>query len=79
MWRLTICNPINKEPLYTAEGITLTKIYKQFKSEYPNSRFITIEKMRNIYGGRNKKDRHIIKVIKLARGSPQHQDNQLEH
>ena len=65
MWRLTICNPINKEPLYEDEGITLTKIYKRFKNEYPDSKFITIEKMRNIFGGRNRKDKAIIKVEKI--------------
>ena len=79
MWKLIICNPINKQPLYEAEGITLTKIYKKFKVDYPDSKFITLEKMRNIYGGRNKKERYIIKVFKVETAVPQHQDNQLEH
>ena len=63
MWKLIICNPINKQPLYEAEGITLTKIYKKFKVDYPDSKFITLEKMRNIYGRIVKI--MIIKLMKL--------------
>lgn len=66
MWRLVIKNPINQQPLYEAEGITLTKIYKQFKIDYPNSHFINISKMRNVFGGRNRKDKGIIFVEKLS-------------
>lgn len=68
MWKLRILNPITQEPLYESEGITLTKIYKQFKKEFPNSDFITIPKMRNIHGGRNRKDRKIIKVERIYVG-----------
>ena len=62
MWRLKILNPIDGSLLYEREDITLTKIYKKFKQDYPDSKFINISKMRNIYGGRNRKDRDIIKV-----------------
>ena len=65
MWRLKILNPIDGELLYESEDITLTKIYKNFKKDYPDSKFINISKMRNIFGGRNKKDRDIIKVEKF--------------
>jgi len=65
MWRLKILNPIDGGLLYEREDITLTKIYKKFKKDYPDSKFINISKMRNIFGGRNKKDRDIIKIEKF--------------
>ena len=66
MWRLKILNPIDGGLLYEREDITLTKIYKKFKKDYPDSKFINISKMRNIFGGRNKKDRDIIKIEKFT-------------
>jgi len=66
MWKLRVINPITATPLYEDTGITLTKLYKKFKLQYPESDYITIEKMRNIHNGRNKASRNIISIEKLS-------------
>lgn len=67
MWKVKVLNPITSDIIYESKGITLTKIYKKFKLKYPNSDYITIEKMRNIHNGRNNKSKGIILVEKLSK------------
>ncbi len=65
MWSVKVISPLNiNHIMWESECRSITGILNQYRERFPNGLWLTEAILRNVYLGRNKKDKQLILIEK---------------